>query len=184
MQSLPTHEIGAEGNFPAELNGVNGGGALNVTEQYVGPSAWWIASRLFYPVRFEEGWYWTKATCHATGRDQMAFRQRPDGNGIEVRCTGGGCSPESALDALGWEIGWPIRFAYEPMAEPVGGPWRPRNWPWWRIAWYAAAALALTAPLLMGHGPQAALVNLIGFSAGSLLMDRILQPGRVGRFRR
>ncbi len=184
MEALRTCEICAGGDVPAELTGVIGDGGLNVADRYVGPGAWWIASQLAHPVRFEDGWFRTKATCHGTGPDELAFRQRPDGNGIEARCLAGVCCAELATDALGAQIGWPLRFAYEPLAEPVGGGWRPTDWPWRSIAWYAAGLLAFLAPLLLGHDLEAGILGFIGFNVGSLLMDRILRPRRVRRYRR
>ena len=34
----------------------------------------------------EKGWFWDTAVCHGAQSDGLAFRQRPDGNGIDVRC--------------------------------------------------------------------------------------------------
>ena len=56
------------------------------TERYTGPSAGRIADLLPHRVSFEKGWFWTAAVCHGAQSDGLAFRQRPDGNGIEVRC--------------------------------------------------------------------------------------------------
>lgn len=170
-----------------ELYGINVGEGLDVKERYLGPAAWWIASRLSHPVRFERDWFWTTATCHAGDtEDRLAFRQRPDGNGIEARCLDGSCSPEMAADGLGVEAGWFVRgpTAYEPLAGPVHENWRLRDLPWWRIAWYGAAALLLTASLALGHGPEAAVLNLIGFCVASLLTARCLMPRRKRRHRR
>ena len=186
MEALRTCNIGEGGNMQTELIGVNVGEGLADTERYVGPSAWWIAHRLSHPVRFEHGWFWTTATCHGVGPDELAFRQRSDGNGIDARCLAGSCPPELAADALGSQAGWIVRgpTAYEPLAQPVDRRWRLRDWPWWRIAWYAAAALAFAAPLLLGHALEAAILSLIGFSVGSWLTAGSHLPRRAGRFRR
>ena len=186
MEALRTYDIGEGGNVEAGLIGVNAGEGLAVSERYVGPSAWWIANMLPHRARFEGGWFWTTATCHGAGPDQLAFRQRPDGNGIDARCPTGGCSPELAADALGAQVGWIVRgpTAYEPLAQPVDRLWWLRDWPRWRIAWYGAAALAVSASLLLGHGPEAAVLNLVGFSAGSWLMAKLILQPRRRRFRR
>ena len=59
-----------------------------MAQQYTGPSAGRIAGRIPHPVGFERGWFrTTTAICHGgDDPDGPAFRQRPDGNGIEVRC--------------------------------------------------------------------------------------------------
>lgn len=159
--------------------GVNVGEGLDVVEGYVGPGVRWIANRLCHPVRFEYGWFWTAATCHGEGPDEMAFRQRPDGNGVEALCLSHNCTPEVAVDALGRQAGWFLRgpTAYEPLFQAP-------DWPWWRTAWYVAAALVFTVPLLLGHDLEAGILNVIGFSAGSLLTTRCLSPRRGRRFRR
>ena len=170
----------------AELNGINVGEGLDVTERYVGPGAWWIAHRLAHPVRFEHDWFWTTATCHVGDKgDRLAFRQRPDGNGIDARCPDGGCSPELAADALGSQARCPFRgpTAYEPLFQPVDRFWWLRDWPRWRIALHGAAALSFAVPLLLGYGPEAAAINLIGFSVGSWLMAKLILQPRRRRFR-
>ena len=72
-----------------------------MTEQYVGPSALRIANLLPHRVSFERGWFWTTtAVCHGGKSDGLAFRQRPDGNGIDVRCHTGGCSKGVVITEL------------------------------------------------------------------------------------
>ena len=62
-----------------------------MAEQYVGPSAARIANLIPHRVSFERGWFWTTtAICHGGKSDGLAFRQRPDGNGIDTRCHTGG----------------------------------------------------------------------------------------------
>ena len=55
--------------------------------RYVGPTAARIAELLAprQRVRFERGWFWKAAVCHESEQDLLAFRQRPDGDGIDVR---------------------------------------------------------------------------------------------------
>ena len=61
-------------------------GGTAMAEQYVGPSAKRIADLLPHRVSFERGWFWTTtAVCHGGKSDGLAFRQRPDGNGIDVQ---------------------------------------------------------------------------------------------------
>ena len=62
-------------------------------ERYTGPSARRIADLLPQRVSFEKGWFWTTAVCHGAQSDGLAFRQRPDGNGIEVKCHTGAAVP-------------------------------------------------------------------------------------------
>ena len=168
-----------------ELYGNNVGEGMNVTERYVGPAAWWIANRLSHPVRFEHGWFWTRATCHGDGSDELAFRQRPDGNGIEARCLSGDCSPQLAADALGVQAGWFVRgpTVYEPLVQPVDRFRWLTDWPKWRIALQAGTALAFAVPLLLGYGLEAAAINLTGYSVGAWLMAKFILQPRRRRFR-
>ena len=63
----------------------NGEGGAHMTERYTGPSAKRIADLLRHRVSFERGWFWTTtAICHGGKSDGLAFRQRPDGNGIDT----------------------------------------------------------------------------------------------------
>ena len=80
------------------------------TNEAQGPE-YTVMGRRPHRVRFHDGWFWTTAVCHSRRDDGLAFRQRPDGNGIDVRCHTGGCSPELAADALGGHAGWPIQSA-------------------------------------------------------------------------
>ena len=174
------------GEGHVEQGGDGTGSALtgvDVTERYVGPDAWWIASILSQPVRFEQGWFWTTAFCHSRRGEGLAFRQRPDGNGIDARCHTGGCSPELAADALGGQIGWPLRgpTAYEPLAEPVGRfSWLTHR-PLRTMAMYGTAALTFAAPLLLGLGFQAAYLSYLGYCVGVGLMTWFLAPRPTGR---
>ena len=168
-----------------ELYGNNVGEGLNVTERYVGPAAWAVANRLSHPVRFEHGWFWTRATCHGDGPDELAFRQRPDGNGIEARCLSGDCSHQLAADALGVEAGWFVRgpTAYEPLFQPVDRFRWLTDWPRWRIALEAGTALAFAVPLLLGYGLEAAAIGLTAYSVGAWLMAKFILQPRRRRFR-
>ena len=95
------------------------------TEQYVGPSAMRIANLLPHRVSFERGWFWTTtAICHGGKSDGLAFRQRPDGNGIEVKCHTGGCSAGVVITELEALIGLPIWTAYAQVKTPRSRPLR------------------------------------------------------------
>ena len=187
MEALRTHdtEEGGERHMESASTDIDREDELDDgTDQYVGPNAWWIATMLSHPVRFEQGWFWTTAFCHSRRDEGLAFRQRPDGNGIDARCHTGDCSPELAADGLGGQIGWPLRgpTAYEPLAEPVDRFWWLRDWPRWRLEWYGVAALAFAAPLLLGHGLEAAILTSLCFSVGSWLTGRHMTRRRSGRF--
>ena len=89
-----------------------------MAERYTGPSARRIADLLPHRVSYERGWFWTTtAICHGGKSDGLAFRQRPDGEGIEVRCHTGGCSHGVALTHLEALVGLPIWTAFEPVVE-------------------------------------------------------------------
>ena len=185
METLRTYQIreAVDGHMEPALTDIGRDRAVNVTEEYVGPSALWIANLLPHRVRFHDGWFWTTAVCHSRRDDGLAFRQRPDGNGIDARCHTGDCSPEVAADALGGHVGWPIRGSYEPLAEPVDRLWLIRHWPRWRIEFYAVAALAFAAPLLLGHGMWAGYLAFLAFTVGSWLTLRHQTRRRARRFR-
>ena len=92
-------------------------------ERYTGPSAGRIADLLPQRVTFEKGWFWTKAVCHDGESDGLAFRQQPDGNGIDVRCHTRGCGKGVIVTELEELVGLDIWTAYEPVSDAaVKGP--------------------------------------------------------------
>ena len=109
----------------------NGEGGAHMTERYTGPSAKRIADLLRHRVSFERGWFWTTtAICHGGKSDWLAFRQRPDGNGIDVHCHTGGCSARVVITELEALIGLPIWTAYEPVRDAAAKA--PEKRPWWK----------------------------------------------------
>ncbi len=156
-----------------------------MTEQYVGPSAARIADLLPHRVSFERGWFWTTtAVCHGGKSDGLAFRQRPDGESIDVRCHTGGCSPGVVITELEALIGLPIWTAYEPVSEAAVKA--PEKRPWWkrkRVVVAAVVTLVIAAPLITGDVELFAL-NLVGLGIGALLLRRFMPRRPVGRVRR
>ena len=157
-----------------------------MTEQYVGPSAARIADLLPHRVSFERGWFWTTtAVCHGGKSDGLAFRQRPDGNGIEVKCHTGGCSPGVVITEIEELVELPIWTAYEPVSDAAAKPDEKR--PWWKRPKIIAAgvvALVVAAPLLT-LDVELFFLNLLGLGIGWLLLRRFM-PRRppIRRFRR
>ncbi len=150
------------------------------TQRYTGPSAGRIASLIAQPVSFERGWFrTTTAACHG-GDDPngLAFRQRPDGNAIDVRCHTGGCTRAHVVTSIEGLIGLPIWTAYEPVPEPTARSPRKR-WPGRKLALVAGAALLLAAPLLLGHGVETAVANAGAFGVVGVLLTGL--PGRARR---
>ena len=153
-------------------------------ERYVGPSAARIADLLPHRVSFERGWFWTStAICHGGKSDGLAFRQRPDGEGIDVRCHTGNCSRGVIVTALEALIGLPIWTAYEPVVEAVQKT--PEKRPWWKrkkVVVAGVIALVVAAPLLT-LDVELFFLNLVGMGIGWLLLRRFMRrPAR--RFRR
>ena len=118
----------------------NGEGGAHMTERYTGPSAKRIADLLTHRVSFDRGWFWTTtAIWHRGKSDGLAFRQRPDGNGIDTRCHTGGCSAGVVITELEALIGLPIWTAYEPVSDAAdkapekcrGGGGSGSWWPGW-----------------------------------------------------
>ena len=153
--------------------------------QYTGPSALRIANLIPHRVSFERGWFWTTAAvCHGSKSDGLAFRQRPDGNGIEVRCHTGGCSPGMVITELEALIGLPIWTAFEPVGEVADKA--PKKRPWWKrkkVAVAGVVALVVAAPLITGDG-ELVFLNLVGLGIGWLLLRRFLVRSTARRFRR
>ncbi|MCY3923336.1 MAG: hypothetical protein OXG27_13230 [Chloroflexi bacterium] len=156
--------------------------------RYVGPSAARIAE-LIAPrqrVRFERGWFWTAAVCHDSEQDQLSFRQRPDGDGIDVRCKSAGCSRERVIRSLEQLTGESIWSAY--TTEPR--PSTPLNAPAERTDGTGAAertggrsrglalapfvVLLVAAPLAFGYDIQLALLNAVGLNWTAWLGRRVL----------
>ncbi len=149
-------------------------------QRYTGPSAGRIASLIPHEVSFERGWFQTTtAVCHGGDEpDGLAFRQRPDGNGIDVRCHTGGCTRAHVITAIEGVIGLPIWTAYEPVPEPAAQSPR-RRWTGRRIALVAGAVLLLAAPLALGHGAETALANVAALGVAGALLTGL--PGRARR---
>ena len=87
-------------------------------ERYTGSSAGRIADLLPHRVSYERGWFWTTmAICHGGQSDGLAFRQRQDGEGIDVGCHTGGCSAGVVTTEFEALIGLPIWTAHEPVRD-------------------------------------------------------------------
>ena len=157
----------------------------DMTEQYVGPSAGRIADLLPHRVSFDKGWFWTStAVCHGGKSDGLAFRQRPDGNGIDVRCHTGGCSAGVVITELEVLVGLPIWTAYEPVSDAAVKA--PEKTPWWKrkkVVVAGVVALVVAAPLLT-LDLELFFLNLFGLGIGWLLLRRFLVRPTVRRFRR
>ena len=148
----------------------------DTAEQYVGPSAIRIANLIPHRVSFERGWFWTStAVCHGGKSDGLAFRQRPDGNGIDVRCHTGGCSLGVVITELEALIGLPIWTAFEPVSDAAVKA--PEKRPWWKrkkVVVAAVVALVVAAPLITGDG-ELVFLNLVGLGIGALLLRRFMR---------
>ena len=155
-----------------------GEGGVDMAEQYTGPSALRIANLLPHRVSFERSWFWTTTEiCHGGKSDGLAFRQQPDGNGIDVRCHTGGCSAGVVITELETLIGLPIWTAYEPVSEAADKA--PEKRPWWkrkRVAVAGVVALVVAAPLITGD-VEVFVLNLVGLGIGALLLRRLRGRG-------
>ena len=163
--------------------------ATGTRAHYVGPTAARIAE-LVAPrkrVRFERGWFWTAAVCHGSEQDLTAFRQRPDGDGIDVRCKSAGCSRQRIIRSLEQLTGEPIWSAYsaEPgasttqqaRADQTGGIDNAGGRTW-RLALAPVVVLLLAAPLVLGFDLQVAALNAVGLGWAGWLAHRALLSGR------
>ncbi|MDE0608478.1 MAG: hypothetical protein OXH77_01015 [Anaerolineaceae bacterium] len=166
--------------------------ATGTRARYVGPTAARIAE-LIAPrqrVRFERGWFWTTAVCHGSQQDQLSFRQRPDGDGIDVRCRSAGCARERVIRSLEQLTGKSIWSAYsaqhstsastttQAQVHQTGGNDRTGG----RSSGLALASfivLLLAAPLVFGYGLQVVALNACGLAWVGWLARRAL----VGRRR-
>ena len=162
-----------------------------MAERYTGPGARRIADPLPHRVSYERGWFWTTtAICHGGRSNGLAFRQRPDGEGIEVGCHTGGCSRGVVVTNLEALVGLPIRTAFEPVVEVADKA--PETRPWWKrkkVVVAGVVALVVAAPLITGDG-ELVFLNpvsstgqaLVGLGIGLLLLRRSMRRG-VRRFR-
>jgi hypothetical protein len=150
--------------------------------RYTGPSAARIAD-LIAPtqrVRFERGWFWTNAVCHDSEQDTLAFRQRPDGDGIDVRCKSAGCqreriikrletlSGESIWSAYGSETGTANKPDAAPPASKAGSG---RNW---SVVLAPFVLLLLAAPIALGFDLQVVALNAFGLGWAGWLVRRVV----------
>jgi len=152
--------------------------------RYSGPSAQRIADLLPHRVSFEKGWFWTTAVCHGAQSDGLAFRQRPDGSGIEVRCHTGGCGPGVVITELEELVGLDIWTAYEPVSDARARA--PEKRPWWKrkpVIVAGVVILMVAAPLLT-LDLELFFLNLFGLGIGWLLLRRFMPRRPVGRPRR
>ncbi len=154
-----------------------GEGGRDMTERYTGPSAAQIANLIPHRVSFERGWFWTTtAICHGGKSDGLAFRQKPDGEGIEARCHTGNCGKGVVITELEVLVGLPIWAAYEPVSNAAAKA--PEKRPWWkrkRVVVAGIVALVIAAPLITGDG-ELVFLNLVGLGIGWLLLRRFMRP--------
>ena len=151
-------------------------------ERYTGPSALRIANLLPHRVSFERGWFWTTtAICHGGKSDGLAFRQQPDGNGIDVRCHTGGCGRGVIVTEMEVLTGLPIWTAYEPVRDTEDRA--PEKRPWWkrkRVVVAGVITLVVAAPLLT-LDVELFFLNLVGLGIGALLLRRFMPRRPAGR---
>ena len=151
-----------------------------MAQRYTGPSAGEVAQRIPHPVAFDRGWFRTStAVCHGGGEpDGLAFRQRPDGNGIDVRCHSRGCTRAHAVTAIEGAIGMPIWTAYDLVTEAAEVRSRRRP-PLRKVVVAGGFAALLAAPLALGHSAETALANAAAFGVAGLLLVGL--PARARR---
>ena len=161
------------------------GSRSRTRSRYTGPSAARIAD-LIAPqqrVRFERGWFWTVAVCHESEQDTLAFRQRPDGDGIDVRCKSAGCRREQIIKRLEALTGEPIWSAYgadtdrsdtadkPDSAASESSEGRERNWSALLLPF---VLLLLAAPVALGFDPQVVALNAFGLGWAGWLVRRVV----------
>ncbi len=174
--------------------------------RYVGPSAARIAELIAAQqrVRFERGWFWTAAFCHGTEQEQdlMAFRQRPDGDGIDVRCHRAAAQGMQSVTAresgsfAHWS-GWaesrsgrayaakagtsaPASASEQTAANETGRSARPGSagGSTWRLALLPFIGLLLAAPFILGFELEVAALSAVGYGWVGWLGHRALVTHR------
>ena len=174
-----------------DTNETNGTNTTATRGRYVGPTAARIAE-LIAPrqrVRFERGWFWTAAACHGSEQDLLAFRQRPDGDGIDVRCKSAVCSRERVirhLEALSDESIWSAYRAEDvtgpaslnPATEATPAP-NDAGGRSWRLLLAPFLLLLLAAPVALGYDIQVGALNACGLGWASWLARRVWTARRV-----
>ena len=129
------------------------------------------------------------AACHGSEQDLLGFRQRPDGDGIDVRCKSAGCFREQIIRRLETLSGEPIWSAYR--AEDVPGPASPNpakeadpatnddGGRSWRVALAPFVLLLLAAPMVLGYDLQVVALNACGLGWAGWLARRVWTARRV-----
>lgn len=168
--------------------------------RYVGPTAARIADLIAdqQRVRFERGWFSTAAICHESEQDLLSFRQRPDGDGIDVSCKSAGCARKRIIRRLETLCGESIWLAYRaedvpaapspssdsevaPVTKQAGG----RSW---QVVLLPFLLLLLAAPVALGDNLQVVALNAFGLGWAGWLAHRIVlghlaSVARAGRRR-
>ncbi len=166
----------------SNVNNVRESTRVRTRSRYTGPSAARIAE-LIAPtqrVRFERGWFWTAAVCHDSEQDTLGFRQRPDGDGIDVRCKAAGCRRERIIKRLETLTGEPIWSAYgaDPDRSDPPQPAKPETRATaardWRTLLLPFVLLLLAAPLALGLDVQFVALNAFGLGWAAWLTRRIV----------
>ncbi len=146
--------------------------------RYVGPSAPRVAELWPQRVSFERGWFHTTADiCHGVGIEQLTFRQRRDGNGIDLRYHLVGCSREhilSRLEALTGESIWSAYAAHEDPRRPVAAGRAAVGRANWRLFLLSFLLVLLAAPLVLGYDLEVVALNSFGLGWAAWLVRRIL----------
>ena len=154
---------------------------VRTRSRYTGPSAARIADLIAQTqrVRFERGWFWTAAVCHDSEQDTLAFRQRPDGDGIDVRCKSAGCRRERIIKRLETLTAEPIWSAYgaDPDRSDPPQPEKPESDATAkrdrRTFLAPFALLLLAAPVALGLDLQVVALNAFGIGWAGWLVRRV-----------
>ena len=103
--------------------------------------------------------------------------QRPDGDGIDVRCKSAGCPRDritQLLEALSGESIWSAYGPHEASARLVTAGQAATGRPNWRIVLLPVLLLLLAAPVALGYDLQVVALNAFEFGWAGWLVRRIL----------